>query len=95
MQLIRRWATLHNPAAQCILGLCYYQGCGDVEHDFSSATHWLQLAAAKGYTHAVIALEEIGRQMIVIDRNDVLGSSLRHFNRVTDEELHECVTTRP
>jgi hypothetical protein len=30
-----------------------------------------------------------------IDRNDVLGSSLRHFNRVTDEELHEYVTTRP
>ena len=90
MQLFRRWAALHNPAAQYILGICYYQGCG-VEHDFSSATHWLQLAAAKGYNDAVIALEQIGGRTVVIDRNDVLGGSLRHFNRVTDEELCEYV----
>ena len=39
----------------------------------------------------MIALEQIGRHTVVIDRNDVLGSSLRHFARVTDEELCEYV----
>jgi TPR repeat protein len=92
IQLFRRFAALHNPAAQYILGLCYYQGRG-VDHDFSCAVHWLQLSAAKGYTDAVMALEEIQRQSFLVDRKDVLGSSLRHFNRVTDDELQECVNT--
>ncbi len=64
-----------------------------MDHDFSCAVHWLQLSAAKGYTDAVMALEEIQRQSFLVDRKDVLGSSLRHFNRVTDDELQECVNT--
>jgi TPR repeat protein len=88
LELFRRFAALHNPAAQYILGLCYYQGHG-IAHDFSSAMHWLQLAATQGYIRSVVALGEIERQTTVIDRSDVLRCSLRHFNRATDEELHE------
>ena len=60
-----------------------------MDHNFSSAVHWLQLSAAKGYTDSVVALEEIERQNVLVDRKDVLGSSLRYFNRVTDDELQE------
>ena len=88
LELFRRFAALHNPAAQYILGLCYYQGRG-VDHDFSCAVHWLHLSAAKGYTDSVMALEEIQRQSFLVDRKDVLGSSLKHFNRVMDDKLQE------
>jgi hypothetical protein len=87
VRLLRIAADMHNPAAQTSLGVSYFRGIG-VEMDFAAAVHWLQQGARQGNEDAGMYLEEIAGTAL-IDRRDVLHSSLAHFSVVEDEDLVE------
>ncbi len=51
--------NITDPIEQNNLGVKYYRGDG-VEKDYTQATHWFKKAAAQGFLHAKIALENLG-----------------------------------
>ncbi len=89
VRLLRIAADLHNPAAQTSLGVSYFRGVG-VEMDFAAAVHWLQMGVRQGNEDAEMYLEEIAGTAL-IDRRDVLHSSLAHFSVVDDADLVEYI----
>ena len=61
-----------------------------VARDVGRALHWLRQAAAQGDEEAACKLEEIAGT-VEIERDDVLGSSLRHFSAACSSDLAQCV----
>ena len=51
-------------AAQCLLGASYYIGVG-VEHDFSKALKWSQLAGAQGFKDALKGLDAMQQGSLI------------------------------
>jgi TPR repeat protein len=70
---------------QHTLGLCYANGVG-VDVDLRAAALWFRRSAEQGMEEA----EEMIRQLdgiVIVDRQNILPSSLAHFNCMSDKSL--------
>lgn len=74
--------------AQYILGHCYEDGMG-APVDLAAAAMWYQRAAAQGIAAAGAAFValDLSDCEIVVDRHDILHSTLESFSRVPDARL--------
>jgi TPR repeat protein len=71
--------------AAYLLGSCYASGLG-VDLDLQQAAMWYRRAADQGVEEAEEAISQLAG-IVVVDRQNILQSSIAHFNTVTNKAL--------
>ncbi len=84
-QWFRLAAQNEDPDAAYLLGACYASGLG-VDLDLQAAAMWYRRAAEQGVEDAEEAISRL-TGIIVVDRQNILQSSIAHFNTVPDKAL--------
>ena len=72
---------------QYTMGMCYESGTG-VDVDLQAAALWYHRAAEQGMEEAEEAIRQLAG-IVLVDRQNILQSSLAHFNSISDSTLSE------